>query len=644
MSLDTAVLERAAKWCKLDTNEATAKHVQELLLTLATTDDCTAAEAATKEISSLFPNDRIGFGTAGLRSEMKPGPMGMNDLVVIQAAQGIAKYVLQENSIGSNNADKDKEAEGGRPKLRAVIGYDHRENPALKLSSLSFALLTALVFEEAGLETLLLDGLVATPLVPFSLTEQKAIVGIMITASHNPKNDAGYKVYWNNGCQIRAPVDKGIADAILDNLDPWVDYGDLLKTRQKRHSGDSCLGLSNPDTTKEMVASYFEAIKSCGLVTGQAGLFKSGEETSSTKPPVIAYTAMHGVGHKFAVQSYETFGFPKFHAVPSQMVPDPTFPTVPFPNPEEKGALDLAMKFSEDNDCDVILANDPDADRLAVAEKDRETGTWAVFTGDQIGTMLGCWLYEKVGKESGKPVAMCASTVSSKMLAEIARVEGFHFEDTLTGFKWIGSRCEELNREGKFALFGYEEAIGFCCGNVVFDKDGISALGVFTELAYHVYHSGLNLTKHMQTLYDKYGEFVSNNGYYILKDPSVVPKIMNIMTCEGQFNLKTVGPYKVESIRYLGDPPFDSTTKTKRPKLVTSKSSPMMTIRFTNGTVAQFRASGTEPKFKYYIEMKGKVGVSRETIEKDLKEMSDVILEELVKPKEHGLVLPEKSS
>lgn len=499
MSVDTAVLERAAKWCKLDPNETTAQHVQKLLVTLATTDDEKSAEAAAEELSSLFPDGRIGFGTAGLRSEMKAGPHGMNDLVVIQAAQGIAKYVLQEN-----------DAKEGQ-KLRAVIGYDHRDIQSLKLSSLSFAILSALVFEEAGLETILLDGLVATPLVPYTLKKKNCAVGIMITASHNPKNDNGYKVYWNNGCQIRPPVDQGIADSILENLEPWVDYGALLKERQESHPTDPCLGLSTPDTTEEMVSSYFEAIKNCGLVTGQAELAKvSGKD--SWKPPSIAYTAMHGVGLKFAIQSYETFGFPKFHAVPSQMDPDATFPTVSFPNPEEKGALDLAKKFAEDNGHDLVIANDPDADRLAVAEKDRETGKWIVFTGDQIGTMLGCWLYENVGRPSGKPVAMCASTVSSKMLAEIARVEGFHFEDTLTGFKWIGSRMEELHREGKFALFGYEEAIGFSCGNVVFDKDGISALGVFTELAYSVYHKGLNLAKHMQSLYDKYGEFVSNNG------------------------------------------------------------------------------------------------------------------------------------
>lgn len=250
------------------------------------------------------------------------------------------------------------------------------------------------------------------------------------------------------------------------------------------------------------------------------------------------------------------------------------------------------------------------------------------------------------------------------MLAEIAQVEGFHFEDTLTGFKWIGSRAEELNREGYFALFGYEEAIGFSCGNIVFDKDGISAMAIFAELTYHVYHKGMTLSKHMQTLYDKYGEFVSNNGeslhpwrkvsneaklnslsgYFILKDPSVVPQIMDVMTCKGQFNLKIVGSYEVESIRYLGEPAYDSTTPDNLPTLATSKSSPMMTIRFTNGTVAQFRASGTEPKFKYYIEMKGKVGVPRATIEADLKEMVDLILKELVQPEKHGLVVPSKAS
>jgi phosphomannomutase len=380
MALDQLVRQRAEDWCKLDPNQATSKYVMDLLEASA------ASDASAEELDGLFPNDRIGFGTAGLRAAMTPGPMGMNDLVVVQAAQGIAKYVLEQNST-TQAAD-----------LRVVIGYDHRENKSLELSSLSFALLSALAFRAAGLETILLDGFVATPLVPFTLTRQNCAVGIMITASHNPKEDAGYKVYWSNGCQIRAPVDKGIADSILNSLTPWEDYGTLLITRKQQHATDPCLGLSNPSLTKDMVSAYFDAITTCGLVTGQASLLKR----DGWEPPSIAYTAMHGVGYPFAVRSYETFGFPPFHAVPSQMNPDPTFPTVPFPNPEERGALNIAKAFAEENGCDIVLANDPDADRLAVAERDRITGEWTVFDGDQIGTMLGCWLYEMVGKPSGK--------------------------------------------------------------------------------------------------------------------------------------------------------------------------------------------------------------------------------------------------
>ncbi len=201
----------------------------------------------------------------------------------------------------------------------------------------------------------------------------------------------GYKVYWRDGCQIRAPLDKHIADSIEQNLEPWVDYGKLLLQRKNDE-------LGNPDITKQMADSYYKAIKTSGLITGQANI----PFDSAVKRPNIAYTAMHGVGHPWAVRSFETFGFSPFYAVPEQKDADPEFPTVSFPNPEEKGALNLAMKFATENDCDIILANDPDADRLAVAERCRESGTWTTFTGDEIGTMLGHWLWESLGKKSDK--------------------------------------------------------------------------------------------------------------------------------------------------------------------------------------------------------------------------------------------------
>jgi phosphomannomutase len=640
MLVDAETVQRAQEWSRKDPNETTASYVQNLIQTSAA-----SAESAS-ELKALFPQgQRIGFGTAGLRSAMKPGPLGMNDLVVLQTAQGLARYIKQQ-VLPEQQQDQ---------KPSVVVGYDHRENSVMNLSSLSFAVLTALVFIEAGFDCFLLDGFVATPLVPYTLTQIKdCTCGIMITASHNPKQDAGYKVYWSDGCQIRSPLDKEIANSILQpsNLQPWVDYRQVLRDLSAVNdaSVDPCLGLGRPEQTKEMIASYFQAIQDSGLVRGQAKLTQSNKDW---KPPSFCYTAMHGVGHRFARQAFETFGIDApFHSVPTQQEPDPAFPTVPFPNPEEKGALDAAKAHAVVTCSDVVLANDPDADRLAVAEKSRLTGEWTTFTGDEIGTMLGHWLWQQdIDKQQHAatgvadtppqlPLAMCASTVSSKMLAEIARVEGFYFEDTLTGFKWIGSRAAELHRSGKYrSIFCYEEAIGFCCGNLVFDKDGISALGVFCDLTMSVYNSGKSLKDHMQSLYDKYGEFVSQNGYFFLKDPSVVATIMDKMTTQGTFSqLATVGPYKVESFRYLGEPGYDSTTADKKPTLPTDKASPMMTIRFENGCVAQFRASGTEPKFKYYIELKGKPGVSREVVTEDLAIMSAILLETLLQPEKHGLV------
>lgn len=618
----TSIAPRAQAWASQDPNPTTASYVKRLIEKVNKNG---AASSEQEELLCLFPpsNERIGFGTAGLRSCMKPGPLGMNDLVVLQTAQGIARYVHSVQSATTPNQ-----------KQRVVIGYDHRANSLLQLSSLSFALISALVFEQAGMEPILLQGYVHTPLVAFAIRALDASVGIMITASHNPKEDNGYKVYWSDGCQIRPPLDEGISNSILQHTTPWRDYKSDLQQRQLDFPDDECLGLSDAAMTEQLKRDYFEGIVSSGLVTGQA------HKTSAFPPPSFAYTAMHGVAFPAAVRIFQVFGLPPFKSVPSQQTPDATFSTVPFPNPEEKGALDLAKAFAESENCDVVFANDPDGDRLGVAERDRQTGHWTVFSGDQIGTMLGLWLWEKLGKDSRKPVVMCASLVSSKMLAEIARQEGFRFEETHTGFKYIGSRLETMSREhGYYPLFGYEEAIGFCCGNV-FDKDGISALGVFAELAVSVYSKGGNLARHMQSLYDKYGEFVSNNGYYFCHDRNIVSKIIKDMQNGGNY-MKLVAGYEVESIRDLSSPGYDSTTANKLPTLPTSASSPIMTISFQNGCVAQFRASGTEPKFKYYIEKKGAPGDSRATVTRELEEMVDAILNELLKPEENGLVKPQ---
>ena len=301
--------------------------------------------------------------------------------------------------------------------------------------------------------------------------------------------------------------------------------------------------------------------------------------------------------------------------------------------------MDLSKREAENRECDIVIANDPDADRLAVAERCRKTGKWTVFTGDQIGVLLGHWMWESVGKSSKQPVAMCASTVSSKMLGAIGAAEGFKFEDTLTGFKWIGSRSNSLREEGYKVILGYEEAIGFCCGDVTSDKDGLSALGIFSEMSMSIYQRKLQVADHLEALYVKYGEFVSNNGYFFCYEPSIVFKIFDDIRNGGKY-FSSIQGYKVSYIRDLGYPGFDSSTPDQKPILPTSNSSPMLTLRFENGCVLQLRASGTEPKFKYYIELPGAPGVDRSTVENDLKLMSNKLLEELLHPSENGLVKP----
>lgn len=787
LSLD--VLERAQGWIQHDPNPTTVRYVQDLL----NPKDEEHVSFCQQRLNSLFPHNRLLFGTAGLRGRMKPGPIGMNDLVVVQTAQGLARYVIQEHctttTVKECSSSLDDCSHQQHPGICAVVGYDHRSSigEPYDVSSLSFAIYTALVFREAGIDCFLLDGFVPTPIVSYGVLryvpEQmrkitadidsddeiqrqsssettrdnrnavkagvedhcstKIAIGVMVTASHNPAKDAGYKVFWTDGCQIRSPTDKGITASIQENLVPWTDYGKMYSERKIKFPNDPCLGLSRPEETRKLLSHYYQAILDSGLVTGVTKRAKPDNHHRSLVPK-FCYTAMHGVGHKFVQQAFAQFGLPALVSVPSQEQPDPRFPTVDFPNPEEQGALELAKKFALENDCVFVLANDPDADRLGVSEYNPTTGEWMDFTGDQIGLLLGHWLWTQYQNQDGgigrgtiagvsgnvsssksspypttpggdeedstmlPVVSMCSSTVSSQVLATMAREEGFHHEETLPGFKWIGSKAAELAKSGKYRqLFCYEESLGYCCGDVVFDKDGITACAVLVELAMHVYddqtdsqtdmksHSNhltsktssrrSSLLQHLQSLYERYGEFVSRNGYFILDDPSKIPLIMDHITDNGKFNRSRIPKihsscrgisgsisgvgidssggtgstledgdanaassavnddkeddidyYEIASIRYLGQPGYDSTRVDSNPQyqpvLPTSSSSPMVTIHFTNGGVAQFRASGTEPKFKYYLELRGKPGVDRATVQQELEEWSQAVLLEYLLP------------
>ncbi|CAI2166348.1 14746_t:CDS:10 [Funneliformis geosporum] len=592
-SIDSLVKE----WLRLDKNPTTRLEIEKLY-----------ADQNVEELEKRL-RKRISFGTAGLRSSMEAGFSRMNDLTVIQASQGLCMYLLD---VIPTSVDKG-----------VVIGHDHRHN------SEKFARLTAAAFLKKGFRVYFYRGLVHTPLVPFGVKKLEASCGIMITASHNPKKDNGYKVYWENACQIISPHDKGISQSISVNLEPWTWDAELV------NNSPLCI-----DNVKEISDAYFEELR---------GISYHSKDNISSKVKFV-YTAMHGVGTPMAKKAFETFSLNPFISTKEQEDPDPDFSTVAFPNPEEgKGALAMAMKTADENNVEVIFANDPDADRFSVSEK-QKNGEWMLFSGNQIGVMLASVVLENF-KAQGKPInklAMLASTVSSKMLEKMAKDEGFYFEETLTGFKWLGNKAIDLSQQGYEALFAYEEAIGYMIDGIVRDKDGIIALVTFAELAVQLNKRGLTISRYLEELYKKYGYFITETSYFICHSPQIIDKIFNKLRF-GENPVKSskpdyLYPYQVSypstlaghKITYIRDLTigYDTSKPDNQPVLPTSKSSHMITFGLENGCILTLRTSGTEPKIKYYLELSGN---DKEEAENELRKISHGVSDELLEPKKYGL-------
>ncbi|CAH7687371.1 phosphoglucomutase-2 [Phakopsora pachyrhizi] len=552
------------------------------------------------ELSSRLQK-RISFGTAGLRARMSAGFACMNDLIVIQTSQGLAKYLIHQNSEAAQKG--------------VVVGHDHRHN------SKRFASLACVAFVRSGLKCYLLKGYVATPLVPFGVKHLGAVAGVMITASHNPAADNGYKLYYSNAVQIISPHDVEIAASIEKNLEVEEEAWDLDLIERSR--GGLCI-----DLTDEIKEKYFECILEVN---------KRPPEVNFQSPVKFIYTPIHGVGFDFVARAFEQAGFNKgsLNVVTEQKDPDPDFSTVKFPNPEEKGALDLAMGLGESiyranpDKVVIILANDPDADRFCAAEWNGKS--WDVFTGDQIGAILGVWIfrkYQKSGKDVGKiltcflvvavslshtlflaKLAMLASTASSKLLAEVARREGFKFKETLTGFKYLGNSALELEKNGYNVPFAYEEALGYMCGTSIRDKDGISALVSWAELCSEIAESGDMVSEYL-------GEI------YRTKNPSKLERrFRKLRFVDTHFDFtgadrntllttikypSTLGSYPITSIRDLTIGYDTEYPPSFIPELPTSTSTQMITFKIDGKQaelVLTLRTSGTEAwKLKYYVE------------------------------------------
>jgi len=585
MGVSGRTKELAEEWLRLDKDKTTIDEMYRLLV-----------EGNGEELDRRL-GTRIAFGTAGLRGPMQAGFACMNSLTVIQASQGLAAYLLK--------------TEDEVKRRGVVIGRDARHN------SEKFAKLAATAFVAKGIKVWYYEVPTHTPLVPFGVRELGAVAGIMITASHNPARDNGYKVYWSNGCQIIPPHDAGIADAILANLKPvsWdtsvVDEPCLLV--------EASLGLVKD--------RYHKAIQ-CAAHPGHV-------EVKMNPDLRFVYTPMHGVGLPAMKRCVEDLGIAsQMVVVEAQADPDPDFPTVKFPNPEEKGALDLAMQTADASSLSLILASDPDADRLAAAEK--VSGKWHIFTGNQLGILIASYLLERY--PSSKPrdkLAMLASTVSSRMLQVLAQKEGFYFTETLTGFKWLGNVARQLEGQGYDVVYAFEEALGYMIPQTVHDKDSISAAAVFLTAISHWASHDLTPYSKLQELYKHVGFFADANTYLISPSPATTTAVFTAIRSLGDAHPERLGKRKIVRWRDL-TVGYDSKSKDHTPDLPVDKAAQMITCELEDGARFTVRGSGTEPKIKLYIEC---VGESSEEAQGGAQEIADDLLAEWFKPQEYGLQL-----
>ncbi|RVE65310.1 hypothetical protein OJAV_G00134790 [Oryzias javanicus] len=398
---------------------------------------------------------RLSFGTAGLRAPMGAGFNRINDLTVIQATQGLHSYLCR--------CFPDLSGRG------VVVGFDTRGQQESGCSSHRLAKLTAAVMLSRDVPVHLFSGVVPTPYVPFAVTTLGAAAGVMITASHNPKEDNGYKVYWCSGAQVASPQDKEILRCMEAEQEPWSSSCWEAELWQR----SSLCG----DPLARINRCYMDRLSSlCFHRAANGG-----------SPLRVVHSSFHGVGHAFVQEAFQVFGLAPPIPVPEQRDPDPSFPTVRCPNPEEGASvLELSLRLAEKENAGLVLATDPDADRLAVAER-CDGCSWKVFSGNELAALLGWWMFfnwkRNADGAAAPSVCMLATAVSSTILQTLARAEGFHYEETLPGFKWIGNRIHELSGAGRRVLFSFEESIGFLCGDMVPEKDGVSAAAVVAEMA-----------------------------------------------------------------------------------------------------------------------------------------------------------------
>ncbi|EEY99706.1 phosphosugar mutase [Vibrio sp. RC586] len=504
------------------------------------------------QIAERFQS-RLEFGTAGLRGKVGCGPNRMNRLVIQETAAGLGHYLIAQLPDAKNRG--------------VVIGYDGRPD------SKQFAHDTASVLTSLGIKTYLTYQVAATPIVAFGVRHFNAAAAVVVTASHNPPEYNGFKVYWENGAQIIPPHDAGIAACIDQAAQQALPYLSLEEAEQQ--------GLLHW-LRDEYYQTYRKTI-------GESPLLQH-----HTKPQALslAYTAMHGVGANMAEILLADAGFTHVSSVKEQREPDGTFPTVNFPNPEEAGAMDMVMALAKKVGAQLACANDPDADRFAVAAR-KADGEYQMLTGDQVGSLFGHYL---LSQTDACRQLVGNTIVSSSLLSKIAAAHGARYYQTLTGFKWLTNVAMQEQTEQHQFLFAYEEALGYTIGSTVWDKDGLSALVAFAQLAAELNAQGKTVWDQLEALYRQHGLHVNAQRSIALapNSPPVGDK------------LRATPPADIAGRKVLIVEDFKLARRTfadGKTEAITLPASDVLIYHLDGGARVIVRPSGTEPKLKCYYEV-----------------------------------------
>lgn len=521
-----------------------------------------------EEIKDRFYKE-LEFGTAGLRGVIGMGTNRMNKYTVGKATQGLANYILEQGT-------QDK---------GVAISYDSRR------MSDQFSLQTALILNANGIKTYLFESLRPVPELSFAIRELGATAGIMITASHNPPKYNGYKVYWDDGSQIVAPRDKDI----INKVRSITDFKEI-KTISREEAVKK--GLFNV-IGKEMDDKYIETLKN--KVLNPEVVREQGKDLK------IVYTPLHGTGNTIAERLLKELGFKNVYVVPEQAKPDGNFPTVDYPNPEDKKAFKLALELAKKVDADVVLATDPDADRLGIYAKDTKTGEYMPYTGNMSALLIAEYRISQM-KEKGilpKDGMFITTIVSSDLAKAIAANYKLECIEVLTGFKNIGAVMKKAEENhDKTYVFGFEESYGCLIGDYARDKDGIAAVMSLCEAAAYYRSKGITLWDQMNNIYEKYGYYKEDQVSIVLEGAEGAEKIKEMMTDMRNKDVEQIGKYKVLCFKDVDKDYVKNMTTGEESKTGLPKSN-VLYYQLEDNAWCCVRPSGTEPKIKLYFGVKG---------------------------------------